>query len=58
MKTTTYELAKERMDALQAEAAAERIARRTRQAASPKGAWQFVQRILFRSAGPRVTVRA
>jgi hypothetical protein len=58
MKTTTYEQARERMDALQAEAAAERVARRTRKAASPSGAWDFVQRILFRARGPRVTVGA
>jgi len=58
MKISTYELAMERVQALQTEAAADRMARRTRKAASPNGVWSLIKRLVFGSPERRVAAGA
>jgi len=48
----------ERVQALQTEAAADRMARRTRKAASPNGVWSLIKRLVFGSPERRVAAGA
>jgi hypothetical protein len=58
MQTLNDELVRYRMETLQAEAAAERLVRRTRRAASPKHGWIPTRWLPFGSRRPAAASRA